>query len=73
MRKMNKSTLDFINKNIKTNAQASSYPLRKLPDIKIASQDVTSPSSTLPSSTLPSSTLTKVSSTNASSPILKTA
>lgn len=68
MRKMNKSTLDFINKNIKTNAQASSYPLRKLPDIKIASQDVTSPSSTLPSSTL-----TKVSSTNASSPILKTA
>ncbi|MBA6391965.1 hypothetical protein H4J38_14410 [Colwellia sp. BRX10-3] len=31
---MNKSTLDFINKNINTNAQASSYPLRKQQEIK---------------------------------------
>lgn len=29
MRKMNKSTLDFILNNIKTNAQSSSYPIRK--------------------------------------------
>ena len=58
MRKMSKSTLDFINKNINTNAQASSYPVRKQQDIKITLQDIATP---------------KLSSTTTSSPILKTA
>ena len=35
MRKMNKSTLDFILNNIKTNAQSSSYPIRKQQDLII--------------------------------------
>lgn len=34
MKKISQTTLDFINKNINTNAQASSYPLRKQFDIK---------------------------------------
>ncbi|WP_157673846.1 hypothetical protein [Cognaticolwellia beringensis] len=60
---MSKSTLDFINKNINTNAQASSYPVRKQPDIKITLQDIATPNATTP----------KPSSTATSSPILKTA
>lgn len=63
MRKMSKSTLDFINKNINTNAQASSYPVRKQQDIKITLQDIATPNATTP----------KLSSTTTSSPILKTA
>jgi len=33
MKKVNKFTLDFINQNIKTNTNASSYPVRKPQDI----------------------------------------
>lgn len=33
MKKISKTTLDFINENININAQASSYPLRKQHDI----------------------------------------
>jgi hypothetical protein len=29
LKKMHKSTLDFINKNIQTNANSSSYPVRR--------------------------------------------
>lgn len=56
MKKISQSTLDFINKNININAQASSYPLRTQNDIKdtaskviapkLNSQPVTSPSTT---------------------------
>ena len=41
MKKMTKFTLDFINKNIKTNAQSSSYPICKQQDIKITSPAIT--------------------------------
>jgi len=41
MKKMNKPTLEFIHKNIKTNAQSSSYPIRKQHDIKTTSTVVT--------------------------------
>jgi len=34
MKKTNKSSLKFIDKNIKTNAQSLSYPVRKLQDYK---------------------------------------
>lgn len=40
MKKISQSTLDFINKNISTNAQASSYPLRKQFDIKDTSPQI---------------------------------
>lgn len=40
MKKISQSTLDFINNNINTNAQASSYPLRKQFDIKDTSPQI---------------------------------
>lgn len=49
MKKMSKSTLDFIAENIKTNAQASSYPLRKQPNLKITPPKLTSSKTTSPS------------------------
>ncbi|ARD42942.1 hypothetical protein [Colwellia sp. PAMC 21821] len=63
MRKMNKFTLDFINKNIKTNTQASSFPVRKQQDIKIIPQDIATPNAAS----------AKVFSTTTGSPIIKTA
>ena len=53
MRKMNKSTLDFINNNIKNNAKSSSYPLRKQNDITLTSPNISS--STINSSATSSS------------------
>ena len=62
MKKISKTTLDFINRNININAQASSYPLRKQHDItdthtkdsapKLNSQPITSPSSSARLATL---------------------
>tara|TARA_B110000438_G_C15803248_1_gene646125 strand:+ start:1215 stop:1424 length:210 start_codon:yes stop_codon:yes gene_type:complete len=40
MRKVSKSTLDFINKNININEQASSYPLRTQHNINTTSPEV---------------------------------
>lgn len=34
MKKTNKSSLKFIDRNIKNNAQSLSYPIRKLQDFK---------------------------------------
>lgn len=37
LNKMPKSTLNFINTNIKNNAKSSSYPIRRLKKVKIIS------------------------------------
>lgn len=47
MRKVSKSTLDFINKNININEQASSYPLRTQQNINTTSPEVKKPEITL--------------------------
>ncbi|MBA6295829.1 hypothetical protein [Colwellia sp. MB02u-9] len=43
LKKVHKSTLDFINKNIQTNANSSSYPVRRQAEEKIISASAVTP------------------------------
>ncbi|MBA6287626.1 hypothetical protein [Colwellia sp. MB3u-4] len=43
LKKVHKSTLDFINKNIQTNANSSSYPVRRQTEEKIISPPAVTP------------------------------
>jgi hypothetical protein len=55
MKRINKSTLDFINNNIKINTSSSSFPLRQPYSKTTTSATATVPTSLSPAITLPPS------------------